>query len=98
MPSKEAGRYGDKRFVAMMSAKVLCVQLINMLGYNVLFQVSLSCLLCSGCYHGSQSAPFSFLEHPVPAEISTALASELISSFDSLHIVLGFILNLQYYG
>jgi len=38
MPSKEAGRYGDKRFVAMMSAKVLCVQLINMLGYNVLFQ------------------------------------------------------------
>ena len=30
--------YGDRRFAAMMMAKVNCVHLINHLGYNVLFQ------------------------------------------------------------
>jgi len=38
MPAQEAGSYGDKKFVAMMYAKVVCVQLVNMLGYDVLFQ------------------------------------------------------------
>ena len=34
----EAKAYGDRTFTAMMYAKVLCVQLINYLGYDVLFQ------------------------------------------------------------
>ena len=38
MPTEEAKRYGDRKFVAMMYAKVVCVQLVNMLGYDVLFQ------------------------------------------------------------
>jgi hypothetical protein len=38
MPEKEAGRYGDKLFTQMMYAKVVSVQLINALGYDVLFQ------------------------------------------------------------
>jgi len=38
LPSGEARRYGDPNFVRMMYAKVVCVQLTNMLGYNVLFQ------------------------------------------------------------
>lgn len=38
MPSEAARRYGDRQFVAMMLAKVICVQLISMLGYNLLFQ------------------------------------------------------------
>lgn len=37
-PHGEAKRYGDRTFVAMMLAKVLSVQLVNFLGYNVLFQ------------------------------------------------------------
>jgi len=40
MPEKEAGRYGDRAFTQMMYAKVVTVQLINRLGYDVLFQVS----------------------------------------------------------
>merc|ERR1712194_377865 len=38
MPEKEAGRYGDRAFTQMMYAKVVTVQLINHLGYDVLFQ------------------------------------------------------------
>lgn len=38
LPSRAAFFYGDPTFVAMMYAKVVCVQLINMLGYDVLFQ------------------------------------------------------------
>ena len=38
MPSKEARSYGDRKFVAMMLAKVLCVQMVSMLGYDFLFQ------------------------------------------------------------
>jgi len=38
MPQGEAKRYGDSTFVAMMFAKVVCVQLINHLGYDLLFQ------------------------------------------------------------
>lgn len=38
MPEKEAGRYGDAAFTQMMYAKVVTVQLINRLGYDVLFQ------------------------------------------------------------
>jgi len=38
LPSKEARSYGDRTFVAMMFAKVVCVQLLNMLGYDLLFQ------------------------------------------------------------
>merc|ERR1712194_684847 len=38
MPEKEAGRYGDRAFTQMMYAKVVIVQLINHLGYDVLFQ------------------------------------------------------------
>jgi Nucleotide-diphospho-sugar transferase len=38
MPSDAAGRYGDKKFVAMMMAKVMCVHMVSALKYNVLFQ------------------------------------------------------------
>jgi hypothetical protein len=38
IPSQAAQRYGDPRFVAMMMAKVICVQLVSMLGYDFLFQ------------------------------------------------------------
>ena len=38
MPEKEAGAYGDRIFSKMMFAKVVPVQLLNMLGYDVLFQ------------------------------------------------------------
>jgi len=38
MPSDAAQGYGDRRFVAMMMAKVFCVQLVSMLGYDFLFQ------------------------------------------------------------
>ncbi|KAL7580269.1 hypothetical protein ACA910_013003 [Epithemia clementina (nom. ined.)] len=38
MPSKAAKAYGDKSFMQMMMAKVYCVHLIAMLGYDVLFQ------------------------------------------------------------
>ncbi len=38
MPEGEAGHYGDRAFTAMMFAKVVCVQLINHLGYDLLFQ------------------------------------------------------------
>ena len=37
-PKDAARRYGDKKFRAMMMAKVFCVQMTIMLGYNVLFQ------------------------------------------------------------
>mmetsp|Transcript_11725 Transcript_11725/g.11234 ORF Transcript_11725/g.11234 Transcript_11725/m.11234 type:complete len:256 (-) Transcript_11725:216-983(-) len=38
MPKKGAQIYGDKIFSKMMVAKTLCVQLINMLGYDLIFQ------------------------------------------------------------
>jgi len=38
MPEKEAKRYGDRNFEAMMFAKVVCVQLTSYLGYDLLFQ------------------------------------------------------------
>jgi len=38
VPTDEAGVYGDKKFSAMMYAKVVCVQMVLMLGYDVLFQ------------------------------------------------------------
>lgn len=38
LPSGEAKRYGDRNFVAMMFAKVLVVHLVNILGYDLLFQ------------------------------------------------------------
>jgi hypothetical protein len=38
MPAEEAQQYGDKNFIAMMFAKVVCVQLINHLNYDLLFQ------------------------------------------------------------
>lgn len=38
IPSEAAGRYGDKKFTAMMMAKVMCVQMVSSLGYNILFQ------------------------------------------------------------
>lgn len=38
MPEKEARMYGDKAFTQMMYAKVVTVQLINRMGYDVLFQ------------------------------------------------------------
>ena len=38
MPKQAAKRYADKTFMAMMMAKVYCVQMSMMLGYNVLFQ------------------------------------------------------------
>ncbi|KAL3902890.1 MAG: hypothetical protein SGILL_010654, partial [Bacillariaceae sp.] len=38
MPQEAAGGYGDRKFTAMMTAKVMCVQLVSALEYNVLFQ------------------------------------------------------------
>ena len=38
MPERAAGAYGDRVFSQMMMAKVYCVQLVNALGYHVLFQ------------------------------------------------------------
>ena len=38
MPQEAAGHYGDKKFTMMMMAKVICVQMVNALQYNVLFQ------------------------------------------------------------
>jgi Nucleotide-diphospho-sugar transferase len=37
MPTKAARSYGDFYFMKMMAAKVYCVQLISMLGHDVLF-------------------------------------------------------------
>ena len=38
IPKREASVYGDSVFTSVMFAKVLCVQLVNELGYDVLFQ------------------------------------------------------------
>lgn len=38
LPTQEAKSYGDRTFVAMMYAKVVTVQLVNMMGYDLLFQ------------------------------------------------------------
>jgi hypothetical protein len=38
MPKEAAGRYADNTFTSMMLAKVYCVQMISMLGYDLLFQ------------------------------------------------------------
>jgi hypothetical protein len=39
MPQEAAGEYGDRKFTAMMMAKVMCVQMVSALEYNILFQV-----------------------------------------------------------
>lgn len=38
MPQEAAGHYGDRKFTAMMMAKVYCVHMVSALDYNVLFQ------------------------------------------------------------
>lgn len=38
LPEKEAASYGDDVFTSMMFAKIVCVQMVNMLGHDVLFQ------------------------------------------------------------
>jgi hypothetical protein len=38
MPKGAARRYADNTFMQMMMAKVFCVQMISMLGYDILFQ------------------------------------------------------------
>mmetsp|Transcript_25023 Transcript_25023/g.69010 ORF Transcript_25023/g.69010 Transcript_25023/m.69010 type:complete len:601 (-) Transcript_25023:23-1825(-) len=38
IPSEAASRYGDRKFTLMMMAKVMCVQMVSTLGYNILFQ------------------------------------------------------------
>ena len=38
VPKKEAKFYGDSVFTSVMFAKVVCVQLVNELGYDLLFQ------------------------------------------------------------
>jgi hypothetical protein len=38
MPEQAAGRYADKTFRAMMIAKVYCIHMVSMLGYDILFQ------------------------------------------------------------
>jgi len=38
IPKSEAAVYGDHIFISVMFAKVLCVQLVNELGYDLLFQ------------------------------------------------------------
>ena len=37
IPKEEAGIYGDTTFTKIMFAKILCVQLVNELGYDLLF-------------------------------------------------------------
>ena len=38
MPEKAASRYADRTFREMMIAKVYCIQMVSMLGYDILFQ------------------------------------------------------------
>eukprot|EP00536_Pseudo-nitzschia_multiseries_P007901 jgi/Psemu1/287438/fgenesh1_pg.191_\ len=38
IPYEAAARYGDRKFTLMMMAKVMCVQMVSTLGYNILFQ------------------------------------------------------------
>lgn len=38
IPKEQAAQYGDNVFSSVMFAKVLCVQLVNELGYDLLFQ------------------------------------------------------------
>ena len=38
MPKEEAGSYGDRKFTAMMMAKIFCVHMVSRLQYNILFQ------------------------------------------------------------
>lgn len=38
LPSEESKSYGDSTFGLMMMAKVISVQLVNELGYDLLFQ------------------------------------------------------------
>ena len=38
IPQVESARYGDHTFALLMIAKVICVQLVNELGYDLLFQ------------------------------------------------------------
>lgn len=38
IPDQEAARYGDSTFGHIMMAKVICVQLVNELGFDLLFQ------------------------------------------------------------
>jgi hypothetical protein len=38
MPEEAAGAYGDRKFTMMMMAKVICVQMVSALKYNILFQ------------------------------------------------------------
>jgi hypothetical protein len=38
MPKRAAAQYADENFKKMMFAKVYCVQLVSLLGYDVLFQ------------------------------------------------------------
>jgi len=38
MPKEEAGSYGDRKFTAMMMAKIFCVHMVSRLKYNILFQ------------------------------------------------------------
>lgn len=37
IPKEESARYGDRTFALIMIAKVVCVQLVNELGYDLLF-------------------------------------------------------------
>jgi len=38
VPERDSKRYGDGTFGAIMLAKVICVHLVNDLGYDLLFQ------------------------------------------------------------
>lgn len=38
IPENDSKRYGDRTFGAIMLAKVICVHLVNDLGYDLLFQ------------------------------------------------------------
>ena len=38
MPQEAAGQYGDRKFTAMMMAKVFCVHMVSGMKYNILFQ------------------------------------------------------------
>lgn len=38
LPNEEARTYGDREFGIIMMAKVICVQLVNDLGFDLLYQ------------------------------------------------------------
>jgi len=73
MPAGAAGRYGDPKFIAMMMAKVICVQLVSMLGYDMLYVYGVHLLLLDDCYSSTKLSP--------PPSLSTFTVSRTSTLF-----------------